>query len=82
MVAQKDSQPRCDRNPTNLWRPGELIVDVYDIPIAPDAPPGVYPLFSGLYAEDTAQRLTVLNEAGEPVSDRVQVGEIHVRGDS
>jgi hypothetical protein len=78
MVAQKDAIPTCDREPTNLWSPGDLIVDVHDIPVAADAPPGVYPLFTGLYAADTLVRVPVLDEAGNAMGDHVHLADLEI----
>ncbi len=78
MVAQRDGYPVCDRRPTPQWYPGELIVDDYAIPIAGDAPPGVYPLYTGLYADDTFERLPVLDEAGNPVDNQVYLADIKI----
>ncbi len=78
MVAQKDAIPVCDREPTSLWYPGELIVDVHEIPIAADAPPGVYPLYTGLYQEEGFVRTPVLDEAGNPVAEFVHLADVQI----
>lgn len=79
MVAQQDSLPVCDREPTNSWTPGEIVEDVRDLQIADDAPDGVYPLVVGMYLEETGARLSVLDDGGASVSDHVQLGELHVQ---
>ena len=43
--------------PTNLWAPGQIIVDRHSLQIPPDAPTGTFPLGSGLYFSDTGVRL-------------------------
>ena len=78
MVAQKDAIPVCDRERTSLWSPGELIVDIHDIPVADDAPPGVYPLHTGLYRQDDGTRAQVLDVAGNAIGDSVQLAEIEI----
>ncbi|CAN5547453.1 hypothetical protein BH10CHL1_BH10CHL1_46320 [soil metagenome] len=78
MVAQKDSYPVCDRQLTSTWYPGELITDVYDIPVAADAPAGVYPLYTGLYLEQTQVRLPVLDAAGKPVDQQAHVLDLSI----
>lgn len=80
MVAQKDAIPVCDREPTTLWYPGELVVDVHDISVAADAPPGVYPLYTGLYVEENFARVPVLDDAGNPVNDHVHLADLHIKG--
>lgn len=81
MVAQKDAIPACDREPTTLWYPGDLVVDVHDIPVAADAPPGLYPLYTGLYIEENLARAPVLDDAGNPVSDHVHLADLHILGE-
>jgi len=78
MVAQQDSLPVCNRHPTLAWRPGELVIDTHTLTVNADVPAGVYPLFTGLYREETQERLAVLDEAGNPVSNQIQVGELKV----
>lgn len=78
MVAQQDGIPVCNRRPTPSWQPGELIVDTYRLVIAADAPPGAYPLYTGLYREPDFQRLPVLDAAGQPLAEFIQVGELKV----
>lgn len=78
MVAQKDGYPVCDRQPTTEWYPGEIIVDEQPIPVLDDAPAGIYPLVVGLYADDTMERLPVLDAAGNPVDDKVHIADIRI----
>jgi hypothetical protein len=79
MVAQKDSYSVCDREPTTTWTPGKLITDIYDMTVAPDAPAGMYPLYSGLYEEETFERLPVLDSVGNPVDNQVHVTDLVIR---
>ncbi|HXF63645.1 MAG TPA: hypothetical protein VNK95_18625, partial [Caldilineaceae bacterium] len=78
MVAQQDGYPVCGSRGTWLWDPGELIADVHTIAIKPDAPPGLYPLYTGLYIEETFERLSVLDEQGAPVADQVHLTDIRI----
>ncbi|MCX6044467.1 MAG: glycosyltransferase family 39 protein, partial [Chloroflexi bacterium] len=78
MVAQKDSYPVCDRQLTSTWYPGELITDIYDIPVAVDAPAGLYPLYTGLYLEETQARLPVLDARGKPVDQQAHVLDLSI----
>ena len=52
-AGQRDGEPVCNQFPTDYWRPGDVIVDRYYIPIFPDAPPGVYSLLVGMYDSKT-----------------------------
>ena len=59
MRGQKDNLPISGTYPTTAWQPGEIIVDRYEIEVAPDAPPGDYHLAAGLYDAATMARLPV-----------------------
>jgi hypothetical protein len=78
MVAHKDSFPVCDREPTNSWAPGVVITDIHDLTVAADAPPGLYPLYTSLYLEETFARLPVRDATGAELGQQVQVGELRV----
>lgn len=78
MVAQRDATPVCDRHPTNLWYPGERIADIHDITIREDAPDGLYPLFTGLYREADFARLPVLDDAGNPIAEQVEITQLQI----
>lgn len=78
MIAQRDGYPVCDGRESWRWDPGELITDVYDLPVNPDAPDGLYPLYTGMYVEETGERLPVLDESGAEVGSQVQITDIRV----
>jgi hypothetical protein len=78
MQAQRDGYPVCDGRETWRWDPGELITDVYDIPVAADAVDGLYPLYTGFYLEDTGERLPVLDAAGNESGTQVQVTDVRI----
>lgn len=78
MVAQQDGYPVCGGRGTWLWEPGVQVVDEHILTIAPDAPDGLYPLYTGLYIEETLERLNVLDETGQPISDRAHLTDIRV----
>jgi hypothetical protein len=44
----RDRAPK-DYYSTLLWAPGEVVRDDYQVPVSPDAPPGVYRLDLGVY---------------------------------
>lgn len=68
---QADNEPAANTRPTTTWRGGEVIVDEYAIPIAPDAPPGQYRIEIGLYDPVTGQRLPILGVDGAPAADHL-----------
>jgi hypothetical protein len=69
---QKDNPPQGGRYPTTLWAAGEVVVDEYDLPVPPDAPPGRYQIEVGMY--DPADMRRLPTAAG----DRVLLGEVRV----
>ncbi len=59
MTGQRDGQPVGGSYPTGLWLPNEVVTDVYEIDVAPDAPEGEHRLEAGMYLADTGTRLPV-----------------------
>jgi 4-amino-4-deoxy-L-arabinose transferase-like glycosyltransferase len=78
MVAQQDGYPVCGGRGTWLWEPGVQVADVHLLTIQPDAPPGLYPLYTGLYIEETLERLNIVDETGTPVADRAHLTDLRV----
>ncbi len=62
LIAQKDNMPVNDTVPTTCWRPGEIIVDRYEITVPAEAPSGNYRLETGLYRWQTGERLPTQGE--------------------
>ncbi|MCB9101071.1 MAG: glycosyltransferase family 39 protein [Anaerolineales bacterium] len=69
---------------TLLWAPGEIVTDGFAVPVAPDAPDGVYTLSIGWYrqANGQAESLPIVDPtAGEPTGETaVSIGPIKVGG--
>ncbi len=78
MVAQQDGYPVCGGRGTWIWNPGEQVVDVHLLPIQADAPDGLYPLYTGLYIEETLERLDMVDAEGQPVGDQVHLTDLRV----
>ncbi len=78
MVAQQDGYPVCGSRGTWLWDPGELIADVHLLTIAPDAPDGLYPLYTGLYIEETFERLSLVDATGAAIADQAHLTDLRV----
>jgi 4-amino-4-deoxy-L-arabinose transferase-like glycosyltransferase len=76
LYGQWDNPPVRGTYPTTEWSPGESVVDHYEIPVSPDAPPGEYHLLVGLYDPVTGARLPVLDENGQAAGDSIQLNEI------
>ena len=68
---QVDAQPVYGTRPTSTWKSGEVLEDTYEVRLAPDAPPGDYRIEIGLYLPTTFQRLYVVNDDDEALSDYV-----------
>jgi hypothetical protein len=73
IVGQADAWPVQGTRPTSSWRPGEVVTDPYTIQLSSNLPPGEYKVIAGLYLLATGQRLPVLDAAGNPADDKVQV---------
>jgi hypothetical protein len=56
---------------TSQWKPGQVIVDPYQVQLDPDAPRGQYSVHVGMYLLATLERLPVLNPDGQPIDDKV-----------
>jgi hypothetical protein len=75
-AGQRDGEPGCNRFPTTTWVPGDRIYDRYHVPIAPDAQPGNYTLYTIMYSPESGP-LTVTDAAGQQ-SGGVALGTITV----
>jgi 4-amino-4-deoxy-L-arabinose transferase-like glycosyltransferase len=79
LVAQWDQVPLSGIRPVSTWRDGELLEDVYHIPIPPDAVPGVLELSAGMYESQTMQRLVARDAQGNALPEnRIPLGLIRV----
>lgn len=67
-VAQRDTVIRAADYPTSRWQPGELAVDVADLPIPAGLAPGEYRLEMGVYRMDTFARLPLAADPGGALS--------------
>jgi hypothetical protein len=75
---QVDREPCFQSYPTSWWQSEEILRDTFDLPIAPDAPPGVYTLRIGFYWWPDSTRLKVINATNEAVDETVILQEIHI----
>lgn len=76
LVAQSDSFPAAGQRPTTGWLPGEIIADPHSLTFPTPVAPGTYRLIAGLYNPLNGQRVPVLDEAGEAVSDAILITEV------
>lgn len=75
---QIDVWPRNGTHPTSRWQEGEEIEDRYRVHLDHDAPPGAYQLAIGWYLLGTMERLSVLDEEGRAIDDKVLLGPLTV----
>jgi len=73
--AQHDGLPQGGAAPTTGWLPGEVLADQHTLVLKPGAPAGEYRLLIGLYDATSGQRLPVLDAAGRPMGDYIQLAE-------
>jgi len=76
---QQDNEPLNGQAQTTTWVPGAVVADPYRIPVAPDAPPGLYTLRAGMYGLVDGIRLPVSGPDGEPQGDEVVLAQIEVQ---
>lgn len=60
-----DSWPQGGLYTTEHWRKNEVVAEAYTIVIPEDAPPGTYPLYTGVYNPITGERLPAVTPRGE-----------------
>jgi hypothetical protein len=73
LVAQADGWPQEGRMLTIQWQPGEYIEDTYTLAIPPDAPPGPYTLYVGLYDAATDERQSAFQDGQRLAEDRLPI---------
>ena len=73
LVVQTDGWPQEGRMLTIQWQAGEYIEDTYTLPIPPDAAPGPYTLYVGLYDAATDDRQMAFQDGQRLPEDRVPV---------
>jgi 4-amino-4-deoxy-L-arabinose transferase-like glycosyltransferase len=67
---------------TILWTPGEVVVDTFNVPVAPDAPDGIYTIDVGLYdqADPQASPLPILQGDTSLDQNSVRIGPVKIGG--
>jgi len=79
MVGQWDSIPQSGQLPTTTWVPGEVLVDSYEIPVAPEAGPGSCTIEVGMYDARTGQRLVATDSHGDRLpGDHILLGDLYL----
>ncbi|HJX38612.1 MAG TPA: hypothetical protein VJ714_08425, partial [Anaerolineae bacterium] len=75
---QRDSLPGGGALPTTGWAEGEVIADVYELSVAPDAPTGHYSLAVGMYDGATGVRLPAFDADSQPMGARIVLRQIEL----
>jgi hypothetical protein len=61
------------------WRPGDTVLNWFEIEVASEAPAGDYLMRVGMYSYPSLERISVAEEDGDPAQEWVDVGPIIVR---
>jgi len=75
---QVDRLPLSGAAPTTGWVPGEVIADLYEITVDPEAPKGEYVVEIGMYAAATMKRLPVYDDQGASQGERALLESVQV----
>ncbi len=78
IVAQYDSQPRKGKLPTSEWEPSHYVADSILIPVNSDVAAAGYKIEIGWYDSQTQQRLAVVDERGQRVTDIIGIGSFTI----
>ncbi len=70
LVGQDDASPMAGLYPTIYWQEGETVPDRHCFVPYGDLPEDRYLLEVGMYLPETAHRLAVVDEAGNPIANR------------
>ncbi|MBN1887263.1 MAG: phospholipid carrier-dependent glycosyltransferase [Thermoflexales bacterium] len=76
--AANDGFPNTSPKRTWRWSAGQVYTDTRVLAVAPDTPPGIYPLHLGWFGGPNHERLFVLADSGIPTSDYVVLTQIRV----
>ncbi|MFP3895679.1 MAG: ArnT family glycosyltransferase [Anaerolineales bacterium] len=68
VVTQSDGFPLEDRYPTSQWQREQLLGDRHTLSVPANTPPGTYRFAAGMYLLETMERLDVVEEEKESVS--------------
>ena len=85
MAAQQDAPLLNGGNPTTTWVAGEQIIETVTLQIAPDAQPGEYMVWFGMYDPANGERVPLRRTSAEPLADNwlslmtLSVGEDRLR---
>jgi hypothetical protein len=73
LVAQADGWPQGGRMVSTQWQAGEYVEDGYALEIPPDAPPGPYTLYVGVYNAANDDRQPAFQDGQRLPDDRLSI---------
>jgi hypothetical protein len=76
LVSQVDHIPVNGTRATDGWRPGEVVIDRYEIPVPANLPAGSYRLMIGLYRLEDNTRLPALLAGQRQADDRLDLDQV------
>jgi len=76
-MAQRDAPPWQGRFPTSSWRPGSIVVDVDDLPLPANLPPGTYTIAIGMF-DPASGGHPQMSVDGQAVG-AIEVGQIAIK---
>ena len=72
-IAQADARPAAGYYPTTVWRPGDVVTDDHFVADVSTLLPGRDALHFGLWEPGTGALLYLLDDAGNPAGDWIEV---------
>jgi len=79
IVGQWDSIPQGGGLPTTVWVSGEVMMDIYEVPVISEADPASYTVAVGMYDARTGQRLAATGAEGVRLpDDRILLGSVRL----
>ena len=72
---QNDHVPENAKSPTSTWTAGQVVTDIFDLQISPDAPADSYDLVVGLYDSKTVTRLALPSGLDYVVLGKIEVNQ-------
>jgi 4-amino-4-deoxy-L-arabinose transferase-like glycosyltransferase len=78
-VAQRDAPPWQGRFPTSVWRSGTIVVDINDVALPPNLPPGSYTVVIGMFDPITGTHPPLLVHGQPQTGSAVPLGSITIK---
>jgi hypothetical protein len=76
---QWDKEPgERSKQPTTGWVAGEVVIDPISVPLASDAPTGIYQVLVGFYLAPDGPRLPLRDESGNVIGDALELTRLKV----